>query len=231
MLLEWNEQIKAHLMWIWGGEDGFMKRKKEGMFVVTERNLIFITKTNMSYRIHEVHSQRQLLSERGVRAGRRDDDPAGRRLVRCGVAGLHGAPRSGPRAGGARTGACVGTGRPDTRHRRVYRSAARPADVQVFPGRLAHHRRLPHRRRDRSGLRGRRRLEAVGRERVEYEYVGSLGGSGGSHGPPRGLAPAIDHRRGIRGGTASARGSGRGRDGPTSDRGRGRSAGVPAKVE
>jgi hypothetical protein len=61
MLLEWNEQIKAHLMWIWGGEDGFMKRKKEGMFVVTERNLVFITKTNMSYRIHEVHSQRQLL--------------------------------------------------------------------------------------------------------------------------------------------------------------------------
>ncbi|MDW0152792.1 MAG: hypothetical protein QOK85_08770 [Nitrososphaeraceae archaeon] len=61
MLLEWNEQIKAHLMWIWGGEDGFMKRKREGMLVVTEKNLIFITKTNMSYRIHAVHSQRQLL--------------------------------------------------------------------------------------------------------------------------------------------------------------------------
>ena len=37
MLLEWNEQIKAHLMWIWGGEDGFMKRKREGMLVVTEK--------------------------------------------------------------------------------------------------------------------------------------------------------------------------------------------------
>ena len=61
MLLEWNEQIKAHLMWIWGGEDGFMKRKREGMLVVTEKNLIFITKTNMSYRIHSVHSERQLL--------------------------------------------------------------------------------------------------------------------------------------------------------------------------
>ena len=61
MLLEWNEQIKAHLMWIWGGEDGFMKRKKEGMLVATEKNLIFITKTNMSYRVHQVHSQRQLL--------------------------------------------------------------------------------------------------------------------------------------------------------------------------
>ena len=61
MLLEWNEQIKAHLMWIWGGEDGFMKRKREGMLVATEKNLIFITKTNMSYRVHQVHSQRQLL--------------------------------------------------------------------------------------------------------------------------------------------------------------------------
>ena len=61
MLLEWDEQIKAHLMWIWGGEDGFMKRKREGMLVVTEKRLIFITKTNMSYRIHDVHSQRQLL--------------------------------------------------------------------------------------------------------------------------------------------------------------------------
>ena len=59
--MEWDEQIKAHLMWIWGGEDGFMKRKKEGMVVVTEKRLIFITKTNMSYRIHDVHSQRQLL--------------------------------------------------------------------------------------------------------------------------------------------------------------------------
>jgi hypothetical protein len=31
------------------------------MLVVTEKRLIFITKTNMSYRIHDVHSQRQLL--------------------------------------------------------------------------------------------------------------------------------------------------------------------------
>jgi hypothetical protein len=61
MLLDWNEQIKAHLMWIWGGEDGFMKRKREGMLVATEKNLIFITKTNMSYRVHHVHSERQLI--------------------------------------------------------------------------------------------------------------------------------------------------------------------------
>ena len=61
MLLDWNEQIKTHLMWIWGGEDGFMKRKREGMLVATEKNLIFITKTNMSYRVHHVHSERQLI--------------------------------------------------------------------------------------------------------------------------------------------------------------------------
>ena len=63
MLLEWNEQIKAHLMWIWGGEDGFMKRKREGMLVVTEKNLIFITKTNMSYRIQCNYSELQKLCD------------------------------------------------------------------------------------------------------------------------------------------------------------------------
>ena len=67
MLLEWNEQIKAHLMWIWGGEDGFMKRKREGMLVVTEKNLIFITKTNMSYRIQCNISERQLCDLRTTR--------------------------------------------------------------------------------------------------------------------------------------------------------------------
>jgi hypothetical protein len=59
-LVVWNEEIKAHLVWIWGGEEGFMKRGKEGMLVVTDRRIAFITKTNMSYRIHEVHSLRQL---------------------------------------------------------------------------------------------------------------------------------------------------------------------------
>lgn len=44
-----------------GWRGWFFEEEKEGMIVVTERNLIFITKTNMSYRVHEVHSQRQLL--------------------------------------------------------------------------------------------------------------------------------------------------------------------------
>lgn len=37
-----------------------MKRGKEGMLVITDRRIAFITKTNMTYRIHDVHSKRQL---------------------------------------------------------------------------------------------------------------------------------------------------------------------------
>lgn len=60
MLVDWDEQIKAHLVWIWRQEEGFMKRGKEGMLVITDRRIAFITKTYMSYRVHDVHSLRQL---------------------------------------------------------------------------------------------------------------------------------------------------------------------------
>ena len=59
-MIEWDERIEAHLVWIWGEEEGFMKRGKEGMLVLTDRRMAFITKTNMTYRIHQVHSLRQL---------------------------------------------------------------------------------------------------------------------------------------------------------------------------
>ena len=36
-------------MWIWGEKEGFMKRGKEGMLVITDKRIAFITKTNMTY--------------------------------------------------------------------------------------------------------------------------------------------------------------------------------------
>ena len=58
-MVDWDEEIKAHLFWIWGEQEGFLKRGKEGMLVITDRRLAFITKTEMSYRMHDTHSIRQ----------------------------------------------------------------------------------------------------------------------------------------------------------------------------
>ena len=58
-MVGWDEQIKAHLFWIWGEEEGFLKRGKEGMLVITDRRLAFITKTEMTYRMHDTHNTRQ----------------------------------------------------------------------------------------------------------------------------------------------------------------------------
>lgn len=58
-MLDWDEQVKAHLMWIWGGKVGFMKRGTEGMLIITNRRIAFISKTNMTYRVHDVYSTRQ----------------------------------------------------------------------------------------------------------------------------------------------------------------------------
>lgn len=58
-MVDWDEQIKAHLFWIWGEEEGFMKHGKEGMLVITDRRLAFITKTEMTWKMHDTHSTRQ----------------------------------------------------------------------------------------------------------------------------------------------------------------------------
>lgn len=47
-------------MWIWGQEEGFMKRGKEGMLVITNMRIAFIMKTKMKYHVHEEYSLRQL---------------------------------------------------------------------------------------------------------------------------------------------------------------------------
>jgi len=58
-LVDWDEQIKAHLFWIWCEEEGFLKRGKEGMLVITDRRLAFISKTEMTWKMHDTHSTRQ----------------------------------------------------------------------------------------------------------------------------------------------------------------------------
>jgi hypothetical protein len=58
-LVEWDEQIMAHLFWIWKEEEGFLKHGKEGMLVITDRRLAFISKTEMTYKAHDSHSTRQ----------------------------------------------------------------------------------------------------------------------------------------------------------------------------
>jgi hypothetical protein len=58
-VVDWDEEIKAHLFWVWGEEDGFLKRGKEGMLVITDRRMAFITKTEMTFRMHDTHTTRQ----------------------------------------------------------------------------------------------------------------------------------------------------------------------------
>lgn len=47
-------------MWVWGQEDGFMKRGKEGMLIITNNRIAFVIKTKMKYNVHQDYSLRQL---------------------------------------------------------------------------------------------------------------------------------------------------------------------------
>ena len=58
-MVEWDEQIKAHMFWIWYEEEGFLKRGKEGMLVITDRRFAFIIKTEMTFRAYDTHTTRQ----------------------------------------------------------------------------------------------------------------------------------------------------------------------------
>jgi len=58
-VVNWDEQIKAHLFWVWQEGEGFFKHGKECMLVITDRRIAAITKTDMTPRMHETHSLRQ----------------------------------------------------------------------------------------------------------------------------------------------------------------------------
>jgi hypothetical protein len=58
-LVEWDEQIKAHLFWVWNEGNGFFKLGKECMLVITDRRIASITKTDMTSKVHQTHSLRQ----------------------------------------------------------------------------------------------------------------------------------------------------------------------------
>ena len=68
-----GEEIKAHLFWVWWEEEGFMKRGKECMLVITDSRLAAITKTEMTSRMHETHALRQF---NGFKAGENVFRPA-----------------------------------------------------------------------------------------------------------------------------------------------------------
>jgi hypothetical protein len=58
-LVNWDEEIKAHLFWIWWEKESLLKRGKECMLVITDKRLAIITKTEMSSRMHHIYSLRQ----------------------------------------------------------------------------------------------------------------------------------------------------------------------------
>jgi hypothetical protein len=58
-MVDWDEQIKAHLFWVWKEGGGLFTYGREGMMVITDRRLAFIIKTDMTLRMHDTHSIRQ----------------------------------------------------------------------------------------------------------------------------------------------------------------------------
>lgn len=54
-----DENIKAHIFWVWKEGAGFLKQGKECMLVITDRRIAAITKTEMTPRMHETHALRQ----------------------------------------------------------------------------------------------------------------------------------------------------------------------------
>ncbi|HXG07786.1 MAG TPA: hypothetical protein VNI77_10740 [Nitrososphaera sp.] len=58
-MVDWDEEIKAHLFWVWKEGEGFLGHGKECMLVVTDKRIAVITKTDMTVKMHDTHSLRQ----------------------------------------------------------------------------------------------------------------------------------------------------------------------------
>jgi hypothetical protein len=58
-VVDWDEEIKGHLFWVWKEGDGFLKPGKECMLVITDKRIAVITKTDMTSKMHDTHSLRQ----------------------------------------------------------------------------------------------------------------------------------------------------------------------------
>lgn len=58
-MIDRSEEIKTHLLWVWKEGEGFLRQGKEGMLVITDRRLAFISKTDMTFKMHDTHSLRQ----------------------------------------------------------------------------------------------------------------------------------------------------------------------------
>lgn len=59
-MVDWDEEIKVHLFWVWAEKQGFLRKGKEGMLVITDKRLVFLTKTEMTVRMHDTYSIRQI---------------------------------------------------------------------------------------------------------------------------------------------------------------------------
>jgi hypothetical protein len=58
--MDLDEHIQAHLVSVWGEEKKFLKRGVEGMFFLTEKHLMFVTKTEAKMKWWETATSRQL---------------------------------------------------------------------------------------------------------------------------------------------------------------------------
>jgi hypothetical protein len=60
--MESEEQIKAHLVSVWRGQKKFFSRSKECMFILTDRRIVFVSKTKAKSRWWSATVERQVVT-------------------------------------------------------------------------------------------------------------------------------------------------------------------------